>query len=141
MNLAQFRKNRIEERFIELIREHDFDLLDPDQAYLNYLCAGRIRELPNGWNLTPLPTPCEGEMRIVHYALYKKPWQYDDVLYGEHFWNYAKRSPFYPQICRKRQSFGGEEQAQKEAGAREILLHALRIVDSEHTFSKILCRA
>lgn len=140
MNLKEFRKNRIEEKFVQLITEYDFDLLDPDQAYLNYLCRGKILVLPNGWNKEPMPLSCEGEKQIVHYALYKKPWQYDDVIDGEYFWHYASRSRFYGQILCNKQSFGKAERAAKEATAREILEHAVRIVGSEETFSKRLCR-
>ena len=140
MNLKEFRRNQIEEKFIRLITEYDFDLLDPDQAYLNYLCLGKIHVLPNGWNKEPMPLTCEGEKNIVHYALYKKPWQYDDVADGEHFWYYAEKSPFYAEICRRKKNFGIAEMAEKEATAREILEHALTIVNSEDTFSKKLCR-
>lgn len=141
MNLKEFRKNKIEEKFIRLITEYDFDLLDPDQAYLNYLCLGKIHVLPNGWNKEPMPLDCEGKKNIVHYALYKKPWQYDDVIDGEHFWHYAEKSPFFEQICFRRNSFGSAEIAAKEATAREILEHALKIVESQDTFSKKLCRS
>jgi lipopolysaccharide biosynthesis glycosyltransferase len=138
MNLKEFRRNQIEEKFIRLITEYDFDLLDPDQAYLNYLCLGKIHVLPNGWNKEPMPLDCEGEKNIVHYALYKKPWQYDDVADGEHFWYYAEKSPFYDQICHRKNTFGEAEKAEKEETAREILEHARRIVSSEYTFSKKL---
>ena len=140
MNLAEFRKNRIEEKFVHLITEHDFDLLDPDQAYLNYLCFDKIQILSNGWNKEPMPLACEGKKNIVHYALYKKPWQYDDVMDGEYFWHYAERSPFYEQILLNKQYFGEAQRAQKEATAREILEHALLIAASDNTFSKKLCK-
>lgn len=140
MNLKEFRKCEIEEKFVNLITEYDFDLLDPDQAYLNYLCLGKIHVLPNGWNKEPMPLVCEGKKNIVHYALYKKPWQYDDVMDGEYFWHYAKQSPFYNEICRNRQNFGEEEKAKKEATAGEILIHALKIIKSDNTFSKKLCK-
>ena len=140
MNLAEFRKNRIEEKFVRLITEHDFDLLDPDQAYLNYLCFDKIQILSNGWNKEPMPLACEGKKNIVHYALYKKPWQYDDVMDGEYFWHYAERSPFYEQILLNKQNFGEAEREQKEATAHEILEHALMIVASDNTFSKKLCK-
>ena len=84
MNLKEFRRCNIEKRFVELMTKYDFDLLDPDQAYLNYLCQEKIHVLPNGWNKEPMPLACEGKKNIVHYALYKKPWQYDDVMDGEH---------------------------------------------------------
>ena len=135
INFKEFRKNKIEEKFVKLITEYDFDLLDPDQAFLNYLCANKIHILPNGWNKEPMPLECEGDLNIVHYALYKKPWQYDDVMYGEHFWNYAKNSHFYDEICLMKNSFGEAEVKESEAMAREILEHSLRIVNSDYTFS------
>ncbi len=138
MNLKEFRKNRIEAKFTKLIKEYDFDLLDPDQAYLNYLCRGKIHVLPNGWNKEPMPIALEGEKNIVHYALYKKPWQYSDVIDGEYFWHYAESSPFYETIRERLLSFGGAEKAKKEAAAKEILEHAVRIVESRDTFSKKL---
>ena len=139
MNLAAFRKNEIEKKFTELITKYDFDLLDPDQAYLNYLCLGKIHVLPNGWNKEPLPLACEGKKNIIHYALYKKPWQYDDVMDGEYFWHYAGRSPFCEQIRFRKESFGDTEKAKKNETAREILEHAIKIAKSEETFSKRLC--
>ena len=140
ISLEKFRENGIEEKFIRLISEYDFDLLDPDQAYLNYLCLGRIHTLPMEWNKEPLADAYSGEKKIVHYALYKKPWQYDDVMYGDLFWLYAKESPFYGLICVNRQNFGPEEIAKKEETAKEILEHALKIAESENTFSNRLCR-
>ncbi len=138
INLDQFRKNQIEQKFIDLITNYDFDLLDPDQAYLNYLCLGKIHHLPNGWNKEPMPLLCEGNKNIVHYALYKKPWQYDDVMDGEYFWHYAKKSPFYEVILQRRASFGQKEKEEKEATAKEILTHANQIVASDSTFSSKL---
>ncbi|MBE6573707.1 MAG: glycosyltransferase family 8 protein [Ruminococcaceae bacterium] len=140
INLNEFRRCRIEQRFVELITKYDFDLLDPDQAYLNYLCRDRIYLLENGWNKEPMSLPCEGDKNIVHYALYKKPWQYDDVIDGEYFWLYAKKSPFYPRILENRYAFGDEERAKKEENAREILRHARLITVSENTFSKLIGR-
>ncbi len=138
LSLDQFRKNEIEKKFVDLLIEYDFDLLDPDQAYLNYLCENKIRILPNGWNKEPMTLSCEGKKNIVHYALYKKPWQYDDVIDGEYFWQYSKKSPFYDEILRRRATFGDAERAKSEATAREILVHANNIVASDYTFLKLL---
>ena len=138
MNLKEFRKNEIEKKFIDLITKYNFDLLDPDQAYLNYLCLDKIHILPNGWNKEPMNLACEGKKNIVHYALYKKPWQYDDVIYGEYFWEYAKISPFYDQIHKRKLSFSDADKAEHEATAREILEHAMLIIDSSDTFAKKL---
>lgn len=141
INLCAFRENNIEDQFVELITKYDFDLLDPDQAYLNYLCQNKIHILPNGWNKEPMPLPCEGNKNIVHYALYKKPWQYDDVMDGGYFWQYAKTSPFYQQILQNRAAFGAAERAQKERAAKCILEHAKAITASDYTFSKQINRS
>ena len=82
--------------------------------------------------------PLEGKKNIVHYALYKKPWQYDDVVDGEYFWQYAKQSPFYETILARRAAFGDAERAEKEAVAGEILEHANKIVESNYPFAKKL---
>ncbi|MBQ7968805.1 MAG: glycosyltransferase family 8 protein [Clostridia bacterium] len=138
ISLEQFRKNNIENLFVNLITEYDFDLLDPDQAYLNYLCYGKTQMLPNGWNKSPTELPCEGNKNIVHYALYKKPWQYDDVIDGEYFWEYASKSPFYELILSRKANFSEKERAANDAMAKEIILHANKIVASDNTFAKKL---
>ena len=97
-----------------------------------------MRILPNGWNKAPTDIVCEGNKNIVHYNLYKKPWQYDDIIDGEWFWKYAKNSPFYELILQRKESFGEEDKAAGDAMAREILLHANRIIASEETFAKKL---
>ncbi len=138
ISLDRFRKNGIEGKFVKLITEYDFDLLDPDQAYLNYLCFKKTLILSEGWNKSPTELPFSEKKNIVHYNLYKKPWQYDDVADGDAFWEYAKESPFYPLILRRRSSFGEREKAQGAEMAREILEHAKRIVASDNTFLKCL---
>lgn len=138
ISLEQFRKNDIERKFLDLITAHDFDLLDPDQAYLNYLCSGKTVRLPNGWNKSPTELPCEGAKNIVHYNLYKKPWQYDDMIDGDCFWEYAGKSPFYPLIRDRKAAVTEEERAANDAMAKEILRHADRIVASDNTFVKQL---
>ena len=138
ISLEQFRKNNIESKFISLITEHDFDLLDPDQAYLNYLCFGKTHILPNGWNKAPTEITCEGDKNIVHYALYKKPWQYDDVIDGEYFWKYANKSPFCKLILDRKANFSEKEKAANDAMAKDIITHANKIVASDDTFAKKL---
>lgn len=138
ISLEQFRKNDIENKFIKLIKDYDFDLLDPDQAYLNYLCYGKVCILPNGWNKSPTEIVCEGNKNIVHYNLYKKPWQYDDVIDGKYFWEYAKHSPFYEVILGVKEAFGKKEKAKSDAMAGEIILHANKIATSDNTFVKRL---
>lgn len=136
MNLKEFRKSDLENKFVYLINKYNFDVVDPDQAYLTAMCYGRVKYLPNGWNKEAIPTPLEGKLNIVHYALYKKPWQYDDVLNSEYFWNYARLSPFYEKILEIKDSFSDEQREKKEKANIDIVEHAKRLIGSEGSFVK-----
>lgn len=138
MNLKKLREVNLAEQFMYVLSKYNIDVIDPDQAYINFLCRGNIKYLPNGWNRSPLPEEAEGGLNIVHYALYKKPWQYDDVINGEYFWHYAKGSPFYQVIKEKKDSFNEEQRAKKEQANIEIVEHAKRVIASDNTFKKVL---
>jgi len=137
IDLDKFRKERIEEKFTYLINKYNFDVIDPDQAYINFLCQGKIKYLPVEFNRTPLECiECENPI-IVHYALYKKPWQYDDVFLGEYFWEYAEKSPFYEDILKIKAAFDDEAKAKKERASEEIKAHGVRTLNSSNTFVKV----
>lgn len=138
IDLERFREEKIEEKFVELITRYNFDTIDPDQAYLNFLCRDRILMLPLGWNKEPIEYGMDEEVHIMHYALYKKPWQYDDVMGAEHFWHYAKASPFYARILEIKAAFGAEAIAKNEAAAVDIKEHGIRIAESDKSFCKTL---
>lgn len=137
MNLKEFRNYRIEEKFVYLINKYNFDVIDPDQAYLNFLCQGRIKYLDVSWNRTPLECLVCENPNIVHYALYKKPWQYDDVYLGEYFWDYAKESPFYESIKEVKDNFDDEKKAKKEQAGIDIKLHGLAAAGGNNNFVKV----
>lgn len=138
MNLKEFRKNRIEDKFVYLINKYNFDVIDPDQGYLNALCRNKVKLLPNGWNKEAIDTPLQGDLNIVHYALYKKPWQYDDVINQEYFWLYAKDSPFYEEILENKANFDDVKRNQKEKANLEIVEHATRVINAEKSFYNVL---
>ena len=138
MNLAEFRNNKIQDKFIDMIRTYNFDVIDPDQAYLNFLCRGKVKKLPTGWNKESIPEEkVEGDLNIVHYALYKKPWQYKDVLNGEYFWNYAKKSPFNERFLKMIEEFDDEKKAAKEKANVEIVEHGLKVINLDKTFYNV----
>lgn len=137
IDLDKFRQQRIEEKFTYLINKYNFDVIDPDQGYINFLCQGRIKYLPVEFNRTPLECiDCPNPV-VVHYALYKKPWQYDDVFLGEYFWQYAKESPFYADILKIKDSFDDEARTKKEKAGVEIKEHGIRTLSSNNTFVKV----
>lgn len=138
MNLKKFRQEKICEQFMYLINTYNFDVVDPDQAYLNALCKDKVKYLPNGWNKEPLPNKVEGGLNIVHYALYKKPWQYDDVLNGEYFWSYAEKCTMFDKILKIKNSFTEEKRKAKESANVEIVDHAVKIINDQKNMCNVL---
>lgn len=138
MNLDKFREHNIENKFAYLVEHYNFDTIAPDQDYINVLCNGKIKYLPNGWNKAALQNKTEGELNLVHYCLYKKPWQVDDVINGSHFWEYAQKSPFASKIKEIKATFTDEDKAKKERANIQIVDHALKIINSTNTFNNIV---
>lgn len=138
MNLEKFREHDIENKFAYLVENYNFDTVAPDQDYLNVLCRDKIKYLPNGWNKACLPTTAEGKLNLIHYNLYKKPWQVDDVINGNYFWEYAQESPFIENIKERKSSFTDEDRVKKEKANIDIVEHALKIINSKITFNKVV---
>ncbi len=138
MDLAKFREQKVEERFVDLINTYNFNVIDPDQSYINYLCQGKIKYLPFSWNRTPLEmVECESP-QIVHYALGIKPWQNKDMFLGYYFWENAKDSPFYDDILEIANSFDDIARLKKERAGIDIQIQAIEYAHSENTFKKKL---
>lgn len=138
MNLKKFRQEHICKQFMYLVDTYNFDVVDPDQAYLNVLCKDRVKYINNGWNKASLPDKTEGKLSIAHFALFKKPWQYDDVINGEYFWHYAKMCNMYDKIMLAKNSFDDVKRKQKEDVNVEIADHALKIINSDNNIYKVL---
>lgn len=134
MDLEKFREHDIENNFVQLINKYNFNVIDPDQAYINFLCRDKIEYLPFCWNRTTLDfIECENP-QIVHYALGQKPWFNEDMFLAEHFWKYAKQSPFYDEIMKRKQNYTALDKLKKERAGIDIQIHALECVQSQNTF-------
>ncbi len=60
----------------------------------------------------PLPTDTpmqEQNIKIIHYNLIYKPWHFDNVLYQDYFWKYAKKTEFYNEIMEMRNTYSKED--------------------------------
>ena len=137
MDLEQFRQNKIEQKFSYLIKHYNFELPDCDQAYLNFLCVGRIKILPAGWNKTNFPINIESELNIAHFALAEKPWQ-AEVKNGGYFWKYARQSKFYDEIVAYRKSFTQEALEKKRQAELNLRKKAIEIAESNENMYKKL---
>ena len=51
----------------------------------------------------------EEDIKIIHYNHMFKPWHFDDVLYEEYFWKYAKKTEFYKEILNIKENYTEKE--------------------------------
>ena len=140
MNLEKFRNEKIKEKFLYLLCNYNFDTIAPDQDYLNVLCKDKVLYLNNGWDKMPIPDPNfdEKDLCLIHYNMFQKPWLYENVLYDEYFWKYAKETIFYDKIKKMQLEYTDEQKENDEKAAEVLLNHALEIIKEDITFASIL---
>ncbi len=106
----------------ELLELADKDLYRySDQDILNVLCQGRVTYLDPRWNhifdchgerirnvIVWDPVPLYEEYMearknpyIIHYAGFCKPWDEPSEEFGEVFWDYAGRTPYYEVLVQR----------------------------------------
>ena len=137
MNLAEFRKNKVQEQFLWMLTEYHFDSLAPDQEYLNVICHGKVKYLPTGWNKHSFPEPPEGELNLCHFALSNKPWHYADTINGEHFWQYAEESEFYPFLRASLDNYSALDRQRDYETFMSLMKSIEDIKLSDRTFRKL----
>jgi lipopolysaccharide biosynthesis glycosyltransferase len=141
MNLKEFRKQKIEEQFIELLLRHNFDSVCPDQDYLNVLCRNSKVLLPICWNKMPLPDESfdASTLRLCHYNSFEKPWRHDGVLFGDIFWNEARKTDFYEELRQMHDRFSKEDHLNEVIAVQKLVGNAVRISEQDtETFKVVL---
>ena len=141
MNLSEFRKEKIEEKFVHLLSKYNFNVIAPDQDYLNYLCRGRVKYLHKGWDRMALIEDKnfdDNTLHLVHYNMFQKPWNYSGVPYEEHFWKYAEKSNFYNQIASMQNLYTNEQREKDELAGVNLVNRAASIIDAANTFKNVI---
>ena len=110
MNLDEMRKFDFQAKFLYLLETIKFTVAQ-DQDYLNRLCKGRTKIIDRVWDRMPIPTDeiKDEDIKIIHYNLIYKPCHFDNVLYQDYFWNYAKKTEFYEDLLSIKQSYTDQE--------------------------------
>lgn len=110
MNLDQLRKFKFQEKFLYLLSTIKFSVAQ-DQDYLNRLCKGRVKLLSVAWDRMPIPNDKikTEDIKILHFNFACKPWHFEDVLFKEFFWEYAKKTEFYEGILSIKDNYTEEE--------------------------------
>lgn len=109
INAKLYREENIETKFIELLNSFTFRVTQ-DEDYLNVLCKGRVKPLSLGWNKSAYKNPSfdDSDLKLIHYKINWKPWHYDNILYEDYFWKYAKETFLYEQILKIKAAYGDD---------------------------------
>ena len=103
-NLEYWRKNNSVNKFIHIARDFKGKLLLPDQDIFNIAFYKEIKYLPFGYNVYASvwrhnfpdeQKEADKKPIIIHWADFRKPWEYLYLKYAFLFWKYAKLSPCY----------------------------------------------
>lgn len=110
MNLDEMRKFDFQAKFLYLLESIKFTVAQ-DQDYLNRLCKGRTKIIDKVWDRMPIPDDeiKDEDIKIIHYNLIYKPCHFDNVLYQEYFWDYAKKTEFYEDLLSMKQAYTDQE--------------------------------
>ena len=120
MNLKALREYKFQEKFLYMLGKIKFEVAQ-DQDYMNRLCKGRVKLLGFEWNRMPAMGKCEGIINLVHYNLGCKPWYFDDVLYQEYFWKYAKKTEFYDEIRAMKSKYTDADKEKDDANSSKLI--------------------
>lgn len=125
MNNKKLREINFEELFIDLLTMVKFNVAQ-DQDYLNAICRGKVTYIENAWNQMPINYIDyeKGKPNLIHYNLSFKPWHKDNIPYGEHFWKYAQKSPYYKEIKKIKSEYTMELQEISDAETIELMKKA-----------------
>lgn len=137
INTLEYKKQQIERKFIDLMLAHKFEVA-PDQDYLNVLLQGKVKLLDIGWNKTPLPNkdfPLN-DIKIVHYKLNFKPWHYMGIKYEHFFWKYAKKTPFYFDLLKMRETYTDKQKCDDERAFINLQKMAINYINSKNNYIK-----
>lgn len=115
LNTTEMRELHSVAEWLEIASNPDY--IYNDQDILNAHCQGRVKYLGYEWNVMH---DCGGRVgnvfsfapaaafdaynasrsnpKIIHYAGYEKPWIMPQCDFAEHYWKYARETPFYEKL-------------------------------------------
>lgn len=138
MNSKKLRELKIDEKFLDLYTKYGFDVIAPDQDYINSMCYGHIKYLSDIYDAMPNPNNKEVENPvIIHYNLFLKPWQYENVQYYDYFWKYAKFTPFYNEILEIKNSYRDEDRKKDSEWMDLMVSRAESLVGTQNTLKNV----
>lgn len=135
INCKEYKKQKVEQGFLDLLHKYTFEVA-PDQDYLNILCKGKVKKFGIEWNKAPLKDVefDENKLKIIHYKLWYKPWQYSDILYDKYFWEFAEKTTYYDQIKDMKKNYGYEKVVRDLMAYKNLVRLALSYADDGNNY-------
>mgnify|MGYP003290504919 CR=1 FL=1 len=83
----------------------------------------QVKYVDYSWNVMPVPNNklTASKLNLVHYNMCWKPWIFEDTLYADLFWKYAKECPMYENILEIQNSFTDEKRENYLKGGENLL--------------------
>lgn len=123
MNLDELRKFNFQEKFLYLLSTVKFAVAQ-DQDYLNRLCKGRVKLVSIAWDRMPMPTVTEDlkteDIKLLHFNFACKPWHFEDVMFQEFFWEYAKKTDYYDEILQAKADYTEEDKFKDKESEQQL---------------------
>ncbi len=135
INCEQFRLHFVLDKFIDYLHYYNF-VVTQDEDYLNLICKDHVYWLDQRWNTEvfgTLPHPVE-QAEMLHYIMTNKPWHYEDCLYGEYFWEYAKQTEVYDALLAVLDKYSDEEKQRDAKSGENLLALAVKETQREDNF-------
>lgn len=119
MNFKELRRQRIESAAIKLLSHVSFKVAQ-DQDILNFLCKGKVTILPARWNVMPIGEHTY-DHALIHYNLIYKPWNQNDIVYEDYFWQYAKKAGLEKKLRKQRDEIPVEVKEANRSGVAKVI--------------------
>lgn len=138
MDLKTLREKKFDEHFLNLLNTYHFDSIAPDQDYINAICNGKIKYLGEEWDTMPNDNaPQLDGAKLIHYNLFSKPWCYDNIQYGEYFWEYAKDSGYFSEIEEYKNDYDDNKKSKDGECLALLIKNGEKFCDNEISFKKM----
>ncbi|MBQ7884844.1 MAG: glycosyltransferase family 8 protein [Clostridia bacterium] len=139
MNLKRLREIHFESKFVNLISSYTFYVAQ-DQDYLNVICKDRVTYIPKIWNKMPFEDKNMNlaDIKLIHYNLSYKPWHYDNIIYQEVFWKYAKQAGCEQLMQQLLADFTDDKKQKDAMGGKKLIETAYELSIQKDPFKSLL---
>ena len=137
INCDKFRTEKVLDQFIDLLGQYNF-IVTQDEDYLNLICENKVLWLPQQWNtevINDILYPVE-EVKIFHFIMTSKPWNYKDAQHSEYFWQYAKKTSVYELIVENLNNYSDAEKLRDKLSGDHLVQMAIDEIDRPDNYLK-----